>query len=187
MQQVMRGGFAALVGFSLFTPAVLAKIAAPPPVPDRIARADCVVLGKVASVEDKTITTKDGAEFSIAIVKVEDGLFGTKGAKEIKVGFHRGENRRFPLLNLKPGQESFFILTRQPGQDFYIMANFADVVAKDSKNAFFGSPDLVKRCAKLLTDPNKGLAAKDDGDRFLTAAMLPRNSLGGGPLNSGVS
>ncbi|HMF11176.1 MAG TPA: hypothetical protein VKE94_02690 [Gemmataceae bacterium] len=171
MQQVMRGGFAALVGLSLFTPAVLAKIAAPPPVPDRIARADCVLLGKVASIEDKTVMTKEGAEFSIAIVKIEEGLLGTKGAKEVKVGFHRGENRRFPLLNLKPGQESYFILSKQPGQDFYIIANFADVVARDGKNAFFGTPDLVRRCAKLLADPDKGLAGKDD-DRFLTAAML---------------
>src|SRR5262245_57686685 len=172
MQYVMRGGIAALAIPILFTSSLHARIAAPPPVPDRVARADCVIVGKVASIEDKTVTTKEGAEFSIAIIKVQEGLLGTKGAAEVRVGFHPGENRRFPLLNLKPGQESCFLLTKQPGQNFYLIAGFADVIAKDAKGGLIGSTDLVRRCAKLLSDPDKGLAAKDAGDRFLTSAML---------------
>src|SRR6185295_14532628 len=102
------GGFAAVALLVSSVSAVAGKVAAPAPVPERVARADVVITGKVTGVE-KAAVKIDGAECSIAIVQVEDAILGATGKKEVRVAFY-GENRRFPHLNLKEGQESLFFL-----------------------------------------------------------------------------
>src|SRR4051812_11848327 len=62
------------------------------PLPERVATADAVVVGKVTGIEDKTVTatsfpgTKDKVEYHVAVVKIADGLMGTKGLTHIKIG-----------------------------------------------------------------------------------------------------
>ncbi len=170
MKSSFRYVFAVLAGLALFVPAVLAKVAPPPPVPERVARAAAVVVGKVTSVENKSVQI-DGNEYSIAIVQVEDCLYGAKGLTHVRVAYIAGENRRFPHLNLKVGQEACFFLNQQPKESFFVTRNYYDVLPKES-GQFKQDVELARKCGKLLQDPDASLQAKDVESRALTAALL---------------
>jgi hypothetical protein len=165
MRRILPGGLAALAGLMLiFTSSALARRIAPPPIPDRVARADCVVIGKVTAIEDKTVKTAALGELSVAVVKIDNGLLGAKGLTHVKVGFQPG--------GLMQGQEACFFLTKVPGETFFTAQNFIDIIRKAEGTDFGQETSVVKRCAGLLDEPMKGLQAKDAGERLLTASLL---------------
>jgi len=53
-----------------------------------------------------------------------------------------------------------------------VVQALSDFIDKSKVKDFAAAADLVRRCARLLSDPQAGLKAKDNGDRYLTAAML---------------
>src|SRR5947208_1186190 len=110
MRSRFPGGLAALAALTVAVSDLPAKVAAPPPVAFRTALAHVAVVGKVVRVEDKTVTLPDGNEVSVAVVQVGTPVMGLKGVTHVRVAFHAGENKRFPHLNLKPGQEALFFL-----------------------------------------------------------------------------
>ncbi len=157
----------------------------PAPIPQRVALADVVVVGKVTGFGDKLVSAQPPyggdakVDYQIAIIQVGDALLGTKDAKEIKVGFIPATApgpgvrpiRRYPQFSLTLGQEGCLFLTKHPTEDFYVAQNFNDFIAKDAGD-FDKSMDEAKRSVKLLADPTAVLKGKNDDDRFLTAAML---------------
>jgi hypothetical protein len=186
-----------------------ALMIAPAPIPQRVATADMVIVGKVTGFADKAVTVArfpgdtEKAQYQIAIVKVTDGLYGAKDVKEIRVGFIpppppgpgpgvppggpiRIGPRRFPQVQLTLGQEACMFLTKHTEGDFYTAPMYFSVI--DKKMADFGSSvDEVKKCATLLADPKAGLESKKADDRLLTAGLLlyryrmPRGLDGGAP------
>jgi hypothetical protein len=161
-----------------------ALVIAPAPIPQRVALADVVVVGKVAGFGDKLVTAAGpfgagNADYQVAVVQVGDAILGAKDAKEIKVGFvpppEPGTGRPIviggPRFSLKLEQEVCLFLTKHPTEDFYVGRQYFDLIDKTDPN-FDKQLDEVKRCAKLLADPAAGLKAKAADDRFLTAAML---------------
>jgi hypothetical protein len=154
-----------------------ADVKAPDPVPHRVARADLVFVGKVESVYGKAVelewTPGDGSKhpFQVAKVKVTDPLLGKE--KTVRVAFVPAQRKGWEHLNLKAGQEALFFLTKVDGQDAYRVRSYEDVVDKEKQaKGFAEAEDLARKCAKLLADPDAGLASKDKEERFLTAAML---------------
>jgi hypothetical protein len=164
MRNILLGSLVALAGLMFLTPAVSAKRIAPPALADRIARADCIVVGKVTTIEEKTVKTPALGEMALAVVKIETGLLGAKGLTHVKVGFHPEA--------LKVGQEACFFLTKVPGQAFFTAGGYLDVVNKAGMANFAQEVETIKRCTKLLEDPIKGLKSKEAGDRALAAALL---------------
>lgn len=155
---------AALAGLMVLHSTSFARRAAPPPITDRVARADCVVIGKVTAIEDKTVKSPALGEMGVAIVKIDNGLLGAKGLTHVKVGFNPGV--------LMQGQEACFFLTKVPGETFFTANNFFDIIRKAEGTDFAQETAVVKRCATLLDEPMKGLKAKDPGERLLTASLL---------------
>jgi hypothetical protein len=153
----------ALAGL-LLPAAASAKRIAPPSIVDRVARADCIVVGKVTSIEDRTVKTPTTGELGIAIVKIESGLLGVKGLTHVKVGFRPG--------SLMTGQEACFFLTRVAGQTYYTANGFFDILLKDRPGGYAQEVEAVKRCAALLDEPMKGLKSKEAAERILTASLL---------------
>jgi hypothetical protein len=166
-----------------------AMMVAPPPIPQRVASADAVVVGKVTGFADKTVTAvrfpggTDKVNYQIALVKVEDALFGPKDAETVRVGFlppappgppgpRRPPIRRYPQANLMLNQEACLFLTKHPDGDFYVLTAYYDVLNKAGNPAFEKEIEEVRRCAKLLADPKAGLASANKDDRALTAVML---------------
>src|SRR4051812_35689051 len=70
-----------------------ALMIAPPPGPQRVAMADAVVIGKVTSIEAKTVMAarfpgdKEKGEYPIAVVKIDGALAGARGLTSVRVGF----------------------------------------------------------------------------------------------------
>src|SRR5262249_13591768 len=103
------------------------------PVPERVAQSDVVVVGKVTSIEDKAVSatlpgTDQKADYTIAVVKVGDRLFGTKDDTHVKVGFNKpaaGGGRPRPggfgPPQLAVDQEAVFFLQKHPTESFYVM------------------------------------------------------------------
>ncbi len=155
------------------------------PIPERVATAAAVVVGKVTGIEDKPVSAeafpgaKEKSEFNVAIVKVQDDLLGAKGLTHIKIGFIKPPEGK-PII--RPGgyrppqpqvdQEGCFFLTKHPTESFYLLQGFNSVINKTGNGNFAKEMERVKECAKLMADPKAGLKAKDADARALTAAML---------------
>ncbi|MBL8797348.1 MAG: hypothetical protein JNM56_25830 [Planctomycetia bacterium] len=164
---------------------VQARIAAPMPLPLRLANADCVVVGKVVSIEDKTVAAPlerggdQKVEYKIALVKIDEGLFGAKGLTHVRVGFLPGNAQvgrsRFEHMYHAVGQEACFILTKHFADPSFLVAPaYSLVIPKGDKAGtnFDEEMKRVRRCTQVLNDPDAALKAPTAGDRFLAAALL---------------
>lgn len=176
-----------------------AMMIAPSPLPQRVATADLVVLGKVVSIEPKTVKArrfphdKDKGEYQIAVVKINETLYGGKGLTHVRVGFippvpqppvvpvnpgggvgpvaviRTGGNS--PVVVLKKDQEVCLFLKNHFDAEFMTAPMYFDAINKTSPN-FEKELAEVRRCGKLLADPLAGLKSEKAQDRFTTAAML---------------
>jgi hypothetical protein len=158
--------------------AASAMMPAPAPIPERVVRADLIIIGKVAAIEDRTVSverfagSKDKTQYGVAVIDVVEGLIGAKGLTKVRLGFipppapKPGLLIKFRSYVPTVGQEACFLLTKHPVGDFY-EAGLYSVLDKNGKDT-----EQIKRCAKLLADPEAGLKSENATDRFLTASML---------------
>jgi hypothetical protein len=183
---------AGLAGLGLLLTALAAPamMIAPAPIPQRVAQADAVVVGKVTAIEDKTVSVaqapgvKEKVEYHVAVIKVSDDVLGAKGLTHIKVGFIVPKEtppgkpggpvvliKRYPTVKLEVGQEVCAFLKKHHEGEFYVAQAYFDVI--DKKNPDFDKQvELAKKCAKALADPKASLKSKDADERLLTAEML---------------
>src|SRR5262245_58791361 len=107
--------------FALLAPMLRADVKPADPVTQRVARSVAVFVGKVKSIEEKTIDLEsypgNGAKspYKVAVITVTDPILGAK--KSYRVAFREpGGRRGFDYLNFKVGDEGLFFLTRFHGQ-----------------------------------------------------------------------
>jgi hypothetical protein len=165
--------------------------------PEMVAAADCIVIGKVAEIEESLVNAPPfpGAtikiDYRIANVKIEDGLHGGKGLTHVRIAFQPPPPapkpvkpgpgpiaigpRPFPRATLEVGNEGCFLLRKQGDEAFYrlVDSNYNDFIAKSTAD-FDKKVALVKQSLKILANPDAGLKAKDSADRLLTAYLLLR-------------
>jgi hypothetical protein len=163
-----------------------ALVILPPPVALRVAQATTVVVGKVESIEDKTVSAKrfpndtDKAEYQIAVIKITDPILGAKDVTHVRVGFLPPPPVRpgvRPPIGNKPvtftkDQEVLVFLTPHFDGNFLTAPAFYDAVDKQGNANFEKEVAEAKAAAKLLADPKAGLKSDKQDDRYLTAAML---------------
>ena len=168
-----------------------AMMIAPPPGPQRMAAAETVVVGKVTSIEEKTIEASPAAGapkvlYKVAVVKIGEDIKGVKGLTSIRVGFippmdvpapppaegPRIRIRRVPQANLAVGQEAIFFLKKHHDKDFYVAPMYFDVVNKEGNAAFEKDVAQLKKSAKILQSPMESLKSKDADERLLAAGLL---------------
>jgi hypothetical protein len=161
------------------------------PLPERVATADAIVVGKVTTIEDKTVSAepfpgqKDKVEYHIAVVKIGDGLQGAKGLTHLKIGFIKpatpAGGGTVPIRPIRGGfvppqpavdQEGCYFLSKHHAENFYVMRDNNSFINKAGNANFDKDVAKVKELAKLLADPKKGLKSKSAEDRSQTAAML---------------
>jgi tetratricopeptide (TPR) repeat protein len=146
-----------------------------PPLPQRVALADVIVIGGVAEIEPEPaqafplLRVRGGRRvpYKIARIRVERVLLGKPGAAVIRVGV--GPGRAMPTL--KEGQTGLFFLHDHPEGSFRVLSGGWDFIDSGTKE-YAKVVALVGRCAGLLADTDKGLQSADGEDRVLTAGML---------------
>jgi hypothetical protein len=112
--------------------AARADMAAPPSVPERVALAEAIVVGKATGFADRLVPAEppggaDKADYQVATVQVGEALLGVKDAKEIKVGFipppagtgAPGKYPNRPKFVLAVDQEVLLFLRPHADADFY--------------------------------------------------------------------
>lgn len=180
-----------VVCFTVSTVVAKAIMIAPPPGPQRMIGAQCVVVGKVTAIEEKTIEASPAAGapkvlYKVAVVKIGEEIKGANGLTSIRVGFIPPMDappapadgprirpiRRFPQTNLAVGQEAIFFLKKHHEKDFYVAPMFYDVVNKEGNAAFDKDIALLKKSAKILKNPDESLKSKDADERLLAAGLL---------------
>ncbi len=147
------------------------------PIPNKIAQADCVVVGKITAVAPKPVLARlyghidAKVEFVMADVEVSEPLFGPKAAKKVRVAFlgiqvKSGEHKPKPAV----GQEGCFYAVKHCTEDFYVVpaGGFHDKSGKDFEKELA----LTRRCCRSLSEPDTALKAKGLQDRVLTAYLL---------------
>jgi hypothetical protein len=185
-------GLAGLALLLVVLPAA-AMMIAPSPIPQRVAQADVVVVGKVTAIEDKTVSAssfpgvKDKVEYTIAVIKIKDAFLGAKGLTHIKVGYVvpkelpaqpgggpiRLPIRRGPQIKFEVDQEACVFLKKHHEGDFYVAQAYFDVIDKKQAGENFDKQvEEAKKAAKLLADPKASLKSKDADERTTTAVML---------------
>jgi hypothetical protein len=178
---ISKAALAGLAFLALALPTRAGTIAADAlPLPNRVATADAVVVGKVTAIEDKSVMVapfpgaRNKTEFRIAVLAISDALMAPKKVMKLRLGFvpiPPGVAISPPPFQPVIGQEGCFFLTKHEAADFFVASGQLNFVNKNDAN--FGKDiALIKRCTKILEDPNAALKAKDVEDRFLAAAML---------------
>ena len=176
-----KAGLTCLTLLALALPARAGTIAAEDlPLPNRVANADLVVIGKVTAIEDKpeqVATTPGGKnkiEYKIAVVQISDTLVAPKQLTTVRIGFIPPP----PMVMISPppfvptvGLEGCFFLSRQSGADFYLAHGQLQFMGANSPN-YKENIAMVKRAAKILEEPNMALKSTDVGDRLMAASML---------------
>jgi hypothetical protein len=170
-----------LAFYALALPATAGSIPADAvPLPNRVAIADSIVLGKVTTFEDKMVSAapfpgaKNKTEYKIAAVMVGEALLAPKGTTTIRLGFvpiPPGVAVSPPPLQPAVGMEGCFFLTKHGEGDFYLAPGQLQFINKNNAS-FDKDVALIKRCIQILQAPNAALKSKNAEERFLAAAML---------------
>jgi hypothetical protein len=168
------------------------RVMAPPPIPERVAQAETIIVGKVTRIEKAPVAVlpfpgaEEKTEYVVAVVEITEALQGAKGLTSIKVGFVAPPPQAPPggggiRPNIRPGrmllpsltkdqEVCLFLRTHYTGE-FHVLNAYFDLIDKSS-DTFGKDVELIKKCVKLMTDPDQGLRAKDSADRLLVAGML---------------
>ncbi|HJT77170.1 MAG TPA: tetratricopeptide repeat protein [Gemmataceae bacterium] len=167
-----------VVALVLLGTAAIARAGFPapaPPVAQRVALADAVVVGNVVKVEAAPVEAfpllrvRGGRKvlFKMAQVRVDRVLRGRGVAEVVRVGVGPGP----AMPELTEGQAGCFFLHRHPDGPFHVLSAGSDFI--DSRRQDYGTAlSLAARCARLLEGPDEGLRSRDGEDRLLTAALL---------------
>jgi hypothetical protein len=144
----------------------------------KVAVADCVVLGKITAIQDKPAQGKGemrGWDFTIVEVEVKESLYGAKDKKQVRLGFPHIDKQAVdakpgPKPDLTVGQIGFFCGLLDGTNDFYIVPMGCSCAEKEP--GFKKDLTAARRLGRLLQDPEEGLKSADVEDRLLTASML---------------
>src|SRR5262245_22577620 len=155
------------------TQTVHALVARPFPLPQKVAVSDAVVVGRVVALEERAVEFAQAPNapkvaYTIANIKIDDGLIGTKGLTNIRVGFvptatgtpngGRPPVRRPGVVipNLAAGQEGCFFLSKHPVGDFYIITPAAAPLDKKAEN-YAKELAAVRKFAKIMAGATAAL------------------------------
>jgi hypothetical protein len=162
---------------------------AEPSLPQRVALADLVVIGKVTALEPDLVHAAPLLKiprvgkipYQIAMVSLQTPILGAKTPAQIRVGYvvlssstkeGQVKYRRLARVQLALGQEGCFFLTKHPGEDFYVAQAAYEFLDQSKTKDYAKKLAEIRHCAELLRDPDAGLRSKTRADRLLTAAML---------------
>jgi hypothetical protein len=172
MMRMRRPVFALTLGLAvLFSASARADIAGPDPLAVRLARAPVSLIGTVVSIEEKAVLVM-GTSYRVAVVKVEKGLLGTKGATHVRVAFPEVQNLRRPIQTLAKDQQALLLLSPHAQETFLVSNEYFYGFVYGSAPDFKAQVELAETTAKLLANPQTALRGNDKAERYRMAALL---------------
>lgn len=182
MNAIRSTGIALFVVPSMFcwTSSSTAYISMPnEPMAHKVAVADCVVLGKITSIQAKPAlgqvwrhSVLPKWEFTIVEVEVQETFYGAKDVKQVRFGLR-------DIKSYKPvpavGQTGYFCGVKVGMNDFYVVP--LDCFCGQNQPTFAQDVALARRLGRLLARPKEGLKSKNPADRVLTAHVLVLRSM----------
>jgi hypothetical protein len=192
MRKFLWAAALAALTIAFVTPAAFALRVAFQPPAQRAINSDTIVVGKVTAVAKDEVEVAspyagatDKIKYTMATVKISDGVAGAGKMTEIKVGFiappKPDPNAKPPVIRpirggirspqLKEGDEMLLFLAKHPTADFYIMPNMSpplDISNEQGKAEI----EAVKNVVAMLADPMKGLKSDKPEVRGETAAVM---------------
>jgi hypothetical protein len=175
---------AAGVGLAVFALALPASAGVLPadalPIPNRVTNAEIIVVGKVTGFEARPVMAapfagaKTRTEFKIAVVEISDPLLAPKKLMKVRLGFVPtpfGVRISPPPFQPKVGMEGCFFLTKHGEADFQTVSGALNFLDKNSAN-YAKNIAMIRRCVKILQDPDAALKSTKGENRFLAAGML---------------
>jgi hypothetical protein len=183
----VRTGLVYLAVWAIPGPARGLVVKPPGSLPERVAQADCIVVGKIIGLEKKAITTlpfrtaRRKVTYRIALLKIVETIKGDAHQKTLRLGF-LAPPRRPAEDNVRPtgprlgptvsvGQDGLFYLTRHFREKIFVSPMYWGFLARTSLN-FRQEVALTRYVVRHGTDLVSGLQAKDARDRFYAAALL---------------
>jgi hypothetical protein len=162
---------------------------AEPSLPQRVAIADLVIIGKVTALEPDQVEAspllkvRGGGKipYQIAVVSVQTSILGPKAPAQVRVAYvvlltatkgSQTKYRRLARVKLEVGQEGCFFLTKHPEEPFYVAQAAYEFLDQAKTKDYARKLAEIKKCAELLHDPDAGLQSKSHADRLVTSAML---------------
>jgi hypothetical protein len=173
--------------FTLAGPAAALIVAPPPPMPQRVAEADAIVVGRIVSLEEKTVSAQPYARapqetvYRVAVLKIQQSIKGKHGAT-LRLAFPAPPDPSGGEIIIKPrgpqfglafkiGQEGLYYLNLHFKHNFYLAPTYYSFVSKD-KLAYSQEVELTRLAMKLGKNLAAGLEAKDRNERFYAATLL---------------
>jgi hypothetical protein len=162
---------------------------AEPSLPQRVALAEFVLVGKVKTLESDLVNASPllripgvgKIPFQVAVISVRTSILGTKNLTQVRVGYvvlpsaskeSQLKYRRLARVKLAEGQEGCFFLTKHPEEPFYVAQAAYEFLDQSKTKDYDKKLSEIKHDAELLRDPDAGLQSKSSADRLRTAAML---------------
>jgi hypothetical protein len=144
------------------------------PIAHKVAAADAVVLGKITAIEDRPVQGQVyryapayKMPFTVVEVEPQESLYGPKDRKRVRFGFRDTQAYR-PALAV--GQTGYFCGVQVGRNDFSIVP--IQCFCEQNDPGFAKDLASARRLGRLLGEPEKGLNARDEDDRLLTAYLL---------------
>jgi hypothetical protein len=159
------------------------------PIPETFVIADVVVVGKITAKEKETVHAQiypdnKTAKWDFQIFELTaSSVIKGKEVKTFRVAVPQLPQHMRPieaeiggrkkLLNpeAKIGSEGVFLLIKHCERDFYVLPTLGGFLEKSEADHEQECAQL-RRCARLLRNPDESLRSKQKEDRFLTAYML---------------
>jgi len=172
----------ACVGSWVCVSTARALVAMPPPGPNRVAKSDAVIVGKVIAMEPQDRDVEQ-TKYRIAVVQVNEALRGVKDAKTVRVGFipppaaggKPGPIGRpgFRGVQLQDGQDGLFLLTKHGKENFYTLGGpIGYFISSENNPDFAKEVQAVNTITRLMDDPKAALKSKDAEERLVGTALL---------------
>jgi hypothetical protein len=167
----------------LWRPRVLG--AAEIPLPEKVARADIILKGRVDALEDTDVEvplakgSEERVAYRVAVVKVNDVIHGDKEIREIRVAFaaHPNDKKDRPrvpaeLQPLRVGEKGLMFLKKHPREKFFVhFALFGGYIPGEG-DKLAAEIEQVRRFTRILEKPVEALRAENADDRYLAVTML---------------
>src|SRR5262249_25778789 len=144
-----------------------------PDTPKAWAMLEIVIIGRVVEVEPDEVEVayannadwEPKVPYKVAIVRIEDRVFGASGLTLVRVGFPAN----WPVMALKPDMEGCLALAFQPSAGFYTQIKR---MTEKSVQGFAAEVQRLRATGRVLNDPVAALKAKGLDDRFDAAMLL---------------